>query len=128
MPGPPLHEEVVEEIDWATEVCGLDVHLQGEISERVLWNVHRNGDPSCFAVRVRSSPPGATATSVRTASCCSATRGQIRYEVLIDHAGTPDDPSDDVFLEDLGILKGPTGRNDTIGRDFCEALTAIIGP
>jgi hypothetical protein len=26
------------------------------------------------------------------------------------------------------FLLGSTGRNDTIGRDFCEDLNAIIGP
>ncbi len=53
--------------------------------------------------------------------------GQIRYQVLIDHGGTPDDPSDDEFLEDLGIVKGSTGRNDTVDRDFCEDMVALIG-
>jgi hypothetical protein len=45
--------------------------------------------------------------------------GQIRFELLIDHGGTPTDPSDDEFLEFLGIVKGSTGRSDTEGRDFC---------
>jgi hypothetical protein len=48
--------------------------------------------------------------------------GQIRFEILIDHGGTPTDPADDEFLEDLGIVKGSTGRNDTEGRDFCDDL------
>jgi hypothetical protein len=48
--------------------------------------------------------------------------GQVRFEVLIDFAGTPTDPSDDVFLEDLGLVKGSTGTNDTEGRDFCEDM------
>jgi len=40
--------------------------------------------------------------------------------VLVDHNGTPSDPSDDVFLEDLGVIKPSTGTNGTEGRDFCE--------
>ena len=48
--------------------------------------------------------------------------GQIRFEFLVDHAGTPTDPSDDDFLADLGLVKGSTGRNDTEGRDFCDDL------
>jgi hypothetical protein len=48
--------------------------------------------------------------------------GLTRVEILVDHAGTPTDPSDDEFLEFLGVVKGPTGRNDTEGRDFCEDL------
>jgi hypothetical protein len=35
--------------------------------------------------------------------------GQIRFEVLIDHGGTPTDPSDDEFLEFRGFVKGSTG-------------------
>ena len=34
--------------------------------------------------------------------------GQIRLEFLVDHGGTPTDPSDDVFLAE-GIVKGSTG-------------------
>jgi hypothetical protein len=48
--------------------------------------------------------------------------GQIRFEILIDHAGTPTDPSDDEFLADLGLVKGSTGRND----DFCEAAVPAL--
>lgn len=48
--------------------------------------------------------------------------GQVRFEVLIDHGGTPVDPSDDEFVEFLGFVKGSTGLNETEGRDFCEDL------
>lgn len=48
--------------------------------------------------------------------------GQVRFEILIDHGGTPGDPSDDEFLEFLGIVKDSTGRNDLEGRDFCDDL------
>jgi hypothetical protein len=48
--------------------------------------------------------------------------GQVRFELLIDHAGTPTDPSDDEFLEFLGLVKGSTGRNDLADRDFCDVL------
>ena len=47
--------------------------------------------------------------------------GQIRVEILVDHSGTPTDPSDDVFLADE-IVKGSTGRND----DFCEAAVPAL--
>lgn len=53
--------------------------------------------------------------------------GQTRYEILIDHGGTPADPTDDTWLADLGIVKGSTGRNDLEGRDFCEDLTLVVG-
>ena len=48
--------------------------------------------------------------------------GQIRFQLIVDHAGTPSDPDDDVFLTDLGIVKDSTGRND----DFCEAVVPAL--
>ena len=48
--------------------------------------------------------------------------GQERFEILIDHGGTPTDPSDDEFLEFLGTVKDSTGRSD----DFCEAAVPIL--
>ena len=48
--------------------------------------------------------------------------GQVRFEILIDHGGTPTDPSDDEFLEFLGLVKGSTGRTD----DFCAAVVPVL--
>jgi hypothetical protein len=48
--------------------------------------------------------------------------GQVRFELLIDHNGTPTDPSDDEFLAFLGIVKESTGRSD----DFCAASVAAL--
>ena len=47
--------------------------------------------------------------------------GQIRVELLIDHGGTPNDPSDDELLAEE-LVKGSTGRSD----DFCEAAVAAL--
>jgi hypothetical protein len=48
--------------------------------------------------------------------------GQIRYEILIDHGGTPMNYTDDEFLEFLGLVKESTGRTD----DFCAAVVPAI--
>ena len=48
--------------------------------------------------------------------------GQVRFEILVDHGGTPADPTDDEFLADLGEVKGSTGRSD----DFCEAALPAL--
>ena len=48
--------------------------------------------------------------------------GQVRVEILVDHAGTPSDPEDDEFLEFLGVVKESTGRND----DFCAAAVPLL--
>jgi hypothetical protein len=47
--------------------------------------------------------------------------GQTRVEILIDHGGTPTDPSDDEFLAEE-LVKGSTGRSD----DFCEAAVPAL--
>jgi hypothetical protein len=47
--------------------------------------------------------------------------GQIRIELLIDHGGTPNDPSDDEVLSEE-LVRGSTGRSD----DFCEAAVAAL--
>jgi hypothetical protein len=47
--------------------------------------------------------------------------GQSRFEVVVDHGGTPNDPTDDTELS-FEIVKESTGRTD----DFCEvALPAL---
>jgi hypothetical protein len=48
--------------------------------------------------------------------------GQVRFEILIDHNGTPSNPDDDEFLADLGEVKGSTGRTD----DFCAAVVPAL--
>jgi hypothetical protein len=48
--------------------------------------------------------------------------GQLRFELLIDHGGTPTDPFDDTFLAFLGVVKGSTGRSD----DFCTAVVPAL--
>jgi hypothetical protein len=48
--------------------------------------------------------------------------GQERFEIRVDHGGTPTDPSDDAFLEFLGVVKESTGRTD----DFCEAAVPLL--
>ena len=47
--------------------------------------------------------------------------GQFRFELLIDHNGTPGDPSDDAELA-FKVLKESTGRSD----DACEAAVPAL--
>jgi hypothetical protein len=53
--------------------------------------------------------------------------GQVRFAFVVDHSGTPRDPSDDEFVTDLGVVKESTGRNDLEDRDFCEDIREFIG-
>lgn len=48
--------------------------------------------------------------------------GQVRFEILIDHGGTPTDPSDDEFIRFIQDVKESTGRTD----DFCEAALPVL--
>lgn len=47
--------------------------------------------------------------------------GQIRFELLIDQNGTPDDYSDDE-AEFIGITRPSNGTNGGDGRDFCADM------
>jgi hypothetical protein len=52
--------------------------------------------------------------------------GQVRFQFMVDHGGTPGDPSDDEDIEgSFQIVRESTGRNDTQGRDFCEDLVTF---
>jgi hypothetical protein len=47
--------------------------------------------------------------------------GQTRFELLVDHGGTPNDPDDDQVLAQE-VVKSSTGRSD----DFCEAAVSAL--
>ena len=47
--------------------------------------------------------------------------GQTRFELVVDHGGTPNDPSDDEEVS-FRIVKESTGRSD----DFCEAAVGAL--
>ena len=48
--------------------------------------------------------------------------GQVRFRLLVDHGGTPTDPSDDEIIAFLGNVKESTGRSD----DYCEAAVPAL--
>ena len=52
----------------------------------------------------------------------AANPGQIRFQILVDHGGTPEDPFDDTFLANLGLVKESTGRTD----NFCEKVAPAL--
>ena len=53
--------------------------------------------------------------------------GQVRFELLVDDGGTPADPTDDEVIEELGLVKGSTGRNDLEDRRLCPDIHEFIG-
>ena len=51
--------------------------------------------------------------------------GQVRFSFMVDHAGTPTDPFDDVEIVDsFRMVKESTGRTD----DFCAAVLPVLAP
>jgi hypothetical protein len=47
--------------------------------------------------------------------------GQTRFELIVDHGGTPNDPADDEELS-FRVVKDSTGRSD----DFCEVVVPAL--
>jgi hypothetical protein len=90
--------------------------------ERVLdkdLRVTNNGDGSLTILVLAT---GNSTVYDESGKAIARNPGQIRYEILIDHGGTASDPSDDKFLEFLGVVKESTGRTD----DFCAAVVPAI--
>jgi hypothetical protein len=47
--------------------------------------------------------------------------GQVRFELVVDHGGTPNDPTDDTEIS-FEVVKESTGRTD----DFCEVAVPAL--
>ena len=50
------------------------------------------------------------------------TAGTFWFQFLVDHGGTPTDPSDDEEIEGSFVGVKDAGQRGTAGRDFCEDL------
>ena len=48
--------------------------------------------------------------------------GQFAFQFMVDHGGTPGDPSDDNEIPDSFVPLKEVGIDTTVGRDFCEDL------
>jgi hypothetical protein len=81
--------------------------------------VTNNGDGTLTILVLATGP---SSVYDQSGKAIARNPGQFRYEILIDHGGTPSDPSDDEFLEFLGVVKESTGRTD----DFCSAVVPAI--
>ena len=90
----------------------------GKVVDKDL-RVTDNGDGTLTILRLITGP---VAVYGPDGKALARNPGQVRFEFLVDHGGTPTDPSDDEFIEDLGLVKGSTGRND----DFCAAVVPVL--
>jgi hypothetical protein len=98
---------------------GLSVTETVRTLERDL-DVTVNGDGT-YTVLVMATG-NATVVDDSSGKAIARNPGQVRFEILISDSGTPDDFSDDEFLDFLGLVKGSTGRND----DFCDAVVPAL--
>lgn len=111
---------ITSETTYTNPETGASVTETVTTLERDL-DVTDNGDGT-FTVLVMATG-NATIVDDATGKAVGRNPGQVRFEILISDAGTPDDFSDDEFVEFLGQVKGSTGRSD----DFCESALSVLG-
>jgi hypothetical protein len=115
---PYLHENVDATVVFTNPATGARVtSIERTVSrDHVITD---NGDGT-FTITVLAT--GNATLSDSSGKALARNPGQVRFQILVDHNGTPTDPSDDEFVEFLGIVFGSTGRND----DFCAAALPAL--
>lgn len=81
--------------------------------------VEDNGDGTLTLTIAR---PGSERWYDSNGKLLFVTAGIFSFQILIDHGGTPDDPSDDEEIEGSFVGVKDAGARGTEGRDFCEDL------
>lgn len=109
----------LNEVTYTNPATGLSVTETVNTLERDL-DVTDNGDGT-FTILVMGT--GNATVLDGSGKAIARNPGQLRWEILVSDAGTPDDFSDDEFVEFLGVVRESTGRND----DFCEAVVPALG-
>jgi len=89
--------------------------------ENTLFNDVRVTDNGDGTLTILVLGAGNFVTYDQTGKAIARNPGRVFFEVVVDHAGTPQDPTDDEFLEDR-LVKESTGLND----DFCEAAVPVL--
>jgi len=78
-----------------------------------------NGDGT---LTITVATPGANKWYGSDGKLLFVVAGTFWFQIMVDHGGTPTDPSDDVEIEGSFVGVKDVGRNGTAGRDFCEDL------
>lgn len=81
--------------------------------------VRDNGDGT-LTITVRNS--GSNRWYGADGSFLFISAGLFAFQFMVDHGGTPGDPSDDTEIPDTFVELKVTGIDTTAGRDFCEDL------
>ena len=110
-------EHISQTTTFTNRANGKTVTIEGSAINKDL-RVTDNGDDTLTILNLRT---GNDVYYGPDGTVIGRNPGQIRVEILVDHTGTPTDPSDDVFLAEE-LVKGSTGRSD----DFCEAAVPAL--
>jgi hypothetical protein len=81
-------------------------------------HVRDNGDGTLTILIVTT---GNAVISTPDGKAIGRNPGQTRFELVVDHGGTPSDPSDDMELS-FEVVKESTGRTD----DFCGVIVPAL--
>ena len=106
---------------WANPVTGDVFTNRYALNDRD-FRVADNGDGT-LTIQVQVAGPNHYSLN---GSRLFTDTGMIRFSLLVDHNGTPSDPTDDGEAEFVGLDK-LTGLRQTDGRDFCADLEEFIG-
>jgi hypothetical protein len=98
-------------------VNDLSVFDKTRVNDKDL-RITDNGDGTLTIVILRTGPSTLYGPDGKA---IARNPGQVRFELVVDHGGTPTDPSDDTELS-FTQIKGSTGRSD----DYCEAIIDAI--
>ena len=98
-------------------VNGLSVVDKTRILDKDL-HITDNGDGTLTILILRTGPSSLYGPDGKA---IARNPGQVRFELVVDHGGTPLDPSDDVELS-FTQVKGSTGRTD----DYCAAIVDTL--
>jgi hypothetical protein len=107
-------------VSWTNLANGLTMTEVTNNTEKDL-KVADNGDGTLTIVFMRSGVHRVTGPDGKIERMDP---GTIRFEVVLDHGGTPTDPSDDEELA-FRLVKEPTGPNELV--DFCGDIHELIG-
>ncbi len=110
-------ERIVLDVTWTNVRTGAYVTGHENTSFRDL-TIKDNGDGTHTIIYFGT---GNFTVSDSTGTAIVRNPGQLRFEVVIDLNGTPEDLDDDEVISEQLIL-GSTGRND----DFCSAVVPAL--
>ena len=115
---PPYYHEHITFVEVFTNDDGESVTIVSGVNDKDLKiTVHADGTATFLVLAT-----GNATMYDSSGTPIARDPGQVRFKLRFDLNGTPTDPSDDEFVDFLGVVKGSTGRSD----DFCDAALSVL--